>query len=196
MTVQKDCSFIYSVILAFICMGCEYPTEINESQSAIAFVPQFIIENNASTAKTVSLKKAYYYNNAWDIRSEANVENGLPVSVEALPGEDGVLKTKVSMNISVDPSLILSFVLTIDGKHYVGWDAAAGAGALEEIVEYGLGYVSLLPGEIDLDYPETFLGSTLTPKLEEDRLGRTYVAALYGVTITDEGVNFTLYAKE
>jgi hypothetical protein len=187
--------FVYSVVLAFLCMGCETPYIPNEA-IYVAFEPRFIVENNSSTAKTISLKKAYKFyrpNDGWDIRSEPGREDDSPVNDVAPSGGDVVLETLTGTHIMDVVQIILSFVLTIDDKHYVGWDAAAGDADLDGILEYGLGYVNIPPGEFN---PPAVLMSKLDPKFIKSDLNRTYVTALYGVRITDEGVSFTLYEQK
>jgi hypothetical protein len=185
--------FVYSVVLAFVFMGCENPTEAGSSPISISFEPQFIIENNSSSAKSASLRKAHHYNDAWDII--AGLATGSPVNVEIPPGEDGALETWASASANIDYKSILSFVLTIDDKHYVGWGPATSNGDLEGILEYDLGYVNVIPGEINQRNSEPVLLSKLTPKLVETRLDRYVVVAVYGVRITDEGVSFVLYKQ-
>ncbi|MDR3123503.1 MAG: hypothetical protein LBU16_06965 [Treponema sp.] len=111
------------------------------------------------------------------------------------PGKDGVLETRTSMRADIDKKIVLSFVLAIDDKQYAGWADSAGDGGLEGIVEYGLGYVNVIPGEINQYNTVAVLITTLTPKLVENRLDRGYVTALYKVKITDEGVDFALYRQ-
>jgi hypothetical protein len=197
MRAKNHCYFVYSVVLAFVFMGCENPTgnETGNFPVNISFMSQFIIENNSSSTKTITLNKAYHYNNSWDVRHEANIENGYPVSVDLAPGKGSSLETRASMNANIASGFILSFVLTIDDKHYVGWEETLDSGDPGGIVEYGLGYVNVIPEEIDPDDPKAFLKSKLTPKLVEYRLYRTDVTALYGVRITDEGVSFVLYKQ-
>lgn len=113
----------------------------------------------------------------------------------AQPGEDVVLETSAGTHLVDKSQIILSFVFTIDDKHYVGWDIDAGAGDLKGIVTYGLGYVDVIPQKFDPDSPEVFLVSTLTQKLVGYRVNRTDVIAVYGVRITDEGVSFILYKQ-
>lgn len=191
MGAKRHLFLVYGVVLAIICIGCENPTVIPEPMNVI-FESQFVIENNSSSAKSISLKKAYHYNNAWDV---SGLEAGSPVYVEVPPGEDGVLETWTSIRADIDAPMSGSFALAIDDKHYVGWEETPVSDDLEGIVEYGLGYVDVIPGEIDPNSPEAFLKSKLTPKLEENRLNPVYVTALYGVKITDEGVSFTLYKR-
>jgi hypothetical protein len=196
MTIKKHLSFVCGVVLAFLCMGCETPTGAGSLPINVVFKSQFIVENNSSTKKSISLKKAYHYSDAWDIRSEAGLEADSPVNVEALPGEDCSLTTRARMPVTVACQSILSFVLTIDDKHYVGWPATTGDGGLERIVEHDLGYVNVMPGEFfGQGNLEFVLLSKLTPKMVEHRVDTYVVVALYGVRITDEGVSFVLYRQ-
>ncbi|MDR3123504.1 MAG: hypothetical protein LBU16_06970 [Treponema sp.] len=194
MTIKNYLSLVYGVVFTILYMGCENPTVITEPVNII-FRPQFIIENDASTTKTVSLKKAYHYNNVWDVISKAGLEANSPVNVEVPPGEDGTLETWTSIRADIVSPMSGSFVLTIDDKHYVGWEAATDSGDLEGIVEYRLGYVNVTPGEINPSNPGAVLMSKLMPKLLGYRLDKSSVTALYGVKITDEGVSFTLYKQ-
>jgi hypothetical protein len=191
---KSHCFLAYGVVLAFICIciGCEKPTEPVGLPANIDFIPRFIIENNGPTTKSINLKKAYHYDGGWHIGSEAGLEPDASVNVEVLPGKDGSLETWTFTRVDIDYATILSFVLTIDDKNYAGWAETTGAGGLEGIIEYGLGYVNVIPGEIIPGNPEAFLVSTLTPKLVENRLDRRVVTALYEVKITNEGVIFTL----
>jgi hypothetical protein len=60
---------------------------------------------------------------------------------------------------------------------------------------YGLGYIAIVPGEINPYAPKVVLTTTLTPKVADYRLDKSSVTALYGVKITDEGAAFTLYKQ-
>ncbi|MDR3123502.1 MAG: hypothetical protein LBU16_06960 [Treponema sp.] len=193
MTAWNYRSFVYGVVFMILCMGCENPTETVERPGSVNLRSQFVIENNGSTAKTISLKKAYRYDDVWEVRSEAGREDNSPVSIEVPPGEEGAMETRASMRADSKHTTVLSFVLAIDDKRYVGWADTAGDGGLEEIAEYGLGYITIIPGKINPYAPEVVLTTTLTPKVVESRLDKSSVTALYGVKITDEGVAFTLY---
>ena len=92
----------------------------------------------------------------------------------------------------MEVQVILSFALTIDDKHYAGWAAGNGTGELQGIVEYGLGYVSIVPGEIKPADPELVLISTLTPAAVEHNESKRDVTATYRVTVTSRGVRFAL----
>lgn len=195
MTAKSYRFFVCGVVFAILCMGCENPTDTVKSPSSVNLRSQFIIENNASTDKTISLKKAYRHGDLWDIRSEAGRENNFPVSIVAPPGTEGAMETRASVRADSEHTTMLSFVLTIDDKHYVGWADSAGDGGLEGVVEYGLGYIAIVPGEIDPYDPVGDLMTSLTPVLKGSDT-KLSVTALYGVKITDEGVAFTLYALD
>ncbi|MDR3161996.1 MAG: hypothetical protein LBU28_10335 [Spirochaetaceae bacterium] len=194
MTVKNHLPLVYGVVFLIGCMGCALsPVETDGGEPiGIGFIPHFIIENESSTAAAISLKKAYHYNGAWDVLSEAGRESDSPVNAELAPNEDVALETWTSIRADVDFPIIASFALTIAGKHYVGWAAGSGTGDLREIVQYGLGYVRIVPGEIDLRNPAPVLTSTLTPAAVEQNESRKDVTATYRVTITDGEVSFAL----
>jgi hypothetical protein len=193
MTAKSYRFFVCGVVFVFLCMGCENPAVAGNLPSRVNFRFQFIIENSAATAKTISLKIANKIDDYWDIRPEPRLEGeASPINMQ--PGESGAMEITNSSG-DVDLKNILSFVLTVDDKHYAGWAESAGNGGLEGIVEYGLGYMNVMPGEINRYDPVAVLITTLTPKLAETRLYRAYVTALYGVKITDEGVGFVLYKQ-
>jgi hypothetical protein len=208
MMAKNYLSFVCGVILAILCMGCENPheTETGGEPHGITFIPQFIVENNGSTAQTISLKKVLYlekyytedyykdsmWDSLWDIVSEAGRVEDSPVNAVVPPSGNVTLKTQVGMRIDIDYTTILSFVLTIDNKHYVGWAANTGTGDLQGIAAYELGYVRIIPGKIDPYNMEPVLMSTLTPKSVEQNEYSGDVTATYRVTITGAGISFAL----
>jgi hypothetical protein len=64
MTAKNYRSFVYGVVFTILYMGCKNPTVITEPVNII-FRPQFIIENNASTTRTISLKTASQFKAAY-----------------------------------------------------------------------------------------------------------------------------------
>jgi hypothetical protein len=193
MTIKNYLSLVYGVVLAILCMGCENPndtTEAGDMPKHISFMPQFIIENESVTPAAISLKEVYYYNDerGW-VLSETGV---VPVNAVVSSGDAVTLKTEAYMRADIHLPVILSFALTINDKHYVGWAAATGTGDLQGIVQYGLGYVRIIPEETNPRAPESVLTSTLTPKSVEQNEDRGDVTATYRVTITGSGVSFVL----
>jgi hypothetical protein len=196
--VMREKNYLFFVcggVLLIACMGCALPpVEADGGEPrGIVFRPHFIIENKSSMIKTISLKKAYNHDDgAWDVLSEAGRESDSPVNAELAPNEDIALETWTGTRADVEISVIASFALTIADKHYVGWAAGSGTGDLREIVQYGLGYVHIIPGEIDPLDPAPVLTSTLTPSAVEHNEDRADVTATYRVTITDGEVSFAL----
>ena len=195
MTIKKCLSTVCGVVLLIACMGCDLVPIEEEicDPFGISFEPQFVIENKRSIAASISLKKAYYYSDGvWDIISETGNEEGSPVNVMIPAGADDTLETWVSRRADIEVQVILSFALTIDGRHYVGWAAGSGTGELQGIAEYGLGSVSVVPGEINPFDPKPVLISKLTPAAVEHNENSADVTATYRVTVTDGGVRFAL----
>lgn len=213
---------LYKLVCAALILaafaGCETPAEKTVAEPLyISFAPHFVIKNESSRDQSVELKKAYcspVYNPAsenltqemyWDFQEG---EADSPVSCTLAGGTEAALETWTSARVDIEFPMVLSFMLTINGKRYAGWTAGIGNIGIP-IDRYGLGYVAANPSNLaklnqaiaestddtigDLrNYDLPGLTSVLPAKSSEVPKNPLYIDAVYTITITDGAVEITL----
>jgi hypothetical protein len=166
------------------CPAAGVEIELGESPG-LSF--SFDIKNESSAAKSITVKRVYFFENILLYGEYGLFEDYSNNSFEA-----GKEFTVSSDRMGVRTVAIFSFLLTIDGEIYAGWRKEdKHPGITSDPVEYELGYLINTWDDVSQLFPYM---SKLQPENDKrhpvNYAYETYIA--YKVTITDEKVSFVL----
>jgi hypothetical protein len=203
------------VVLIATLSGCSSPVggggsgNVVSDPLGIGFYPHVIIKNKSSRNQDITLKKAYWWPD-YPPTDEMYLdfqtgEEDSPVSCTLQAGAEATLQTWAHARLRVEFNIVLSFLLTINGKNYAGWPADIGTVNFP-VERFGLGYVDVNPDDlkdlikvlgtaIDYDkYKHPELSSVLPAGSLEPTPPFAFNAT-YLVTITDNNVEIKLQKK-